>query len=195
MGSLSKLWVIIEQVNSVSGSSGTVEMDTVLELLEKTVFWIGQCNNTITYERRRKFRSNYNGKYILFQKKGGPSQQQPNFTSSYDKHGGIDACSSNSKKNFFPTKNSKMCPSREGKGISSSLEITDKRSKALSFSRRLPNSSSNGTSIGEGPKSTKVKSGTTKASRSGSEGNAVEGLHFKSLSLKRGIFEQFFSDQ
>ena len=88
-----------------------------------------------------------------------------------------------------------MCPSREDKAISSSLEITDKRSRALSVSKRLPNSSSNGTSIGEGSKSTKVKSGTTKASRSGSESNAVEGLHFKSLSLKRGIFEQFFSDQ
>ena len=53
MGPLSKLWVIIEQVNSVSGSSGTVEMDTVLEPLEKTVFWTRQCNNTITYERRK----------------------------------------------------------------------------------------------------------------------------------------------
>ena len=135
-------------------------MDTVLELLEKTVLLIGQCNNTITYERRKnvllgvtgtsssqvasmlkekaallqkhdqalfgkdfrdhlteslkakkqsieaipevskstnrkrpfregpsfyqgrrnggqKFRSNYNGKYILFQKKGALSQQQP----------------------------------------------------------------------------------------------------------------------
>ena len=134
-------------------------MDTVLELLEKTVLLIGQCNNTITYERRKnvllgvtraslsqvasmlkektaflqkhdhalfgkyfrdhlteslkakkqsieaiaevskytnkkrsfregpsfyqgrpnggqKFRSNYNGKYILLQKKGSLSQQQ-----------------------------------------------------------------------------------------------------------------------
>ena len=34
-----------------------------------------------------------------------------------------------------------------------------------------------------------------KASRSGSEGNAGKGFHFKSLSLKRGFFEQFVSDQ
>ena len=53
MGLLSKLWVMIEQVNSGSGSSSTVEMDAVLELLEKTVLLIGQCNNTITYERRK----------------------------------------------------------------------------------------------------------------------------------------------
>ena len=53
MGPLSKLWVMVEQVNSgsASGSSSTVEMDTVFELLEKTVLLIGQCNNTITYER------------------------------------------------------------------------------------------------------------------------------------------------
>ena len=49
----------------------------------------------------QKFRSNYNGKHILFQKKGIPSQQQPNFNSSYDKHGGINSCSSNSKKIIF----------------------------------------------------------------------------------------------
>ena len=53
MGPLSKLWVMVEQVNSASGSSSTVEMDTVLELLAKTVLLIGQCNNTITYERRK----------------------------------------------------------------------------------------------------------------------------------------------
>ena len=53
MGPLSKLWVMIEQVNSGSGSSSTVEMDAVLELLEKTVLLIGQCNNTITYKRRK----------------------------------------------------------------------------------------------------------------------------------------------
>ena len=51
--SLSKLWVMIVQGNSGRGSSSTVEMDTVLELLEKTVLLIGQCNNTITYERRK----------------------------------------------------------------------------------------------------------------------------------------------
>ena len=41
---MSKLWVIVEQVNSGSGSSSTVEMDTVLELLEKALLLIGQCN-------------------------------------------------------------------------------------------------------------------------------------------------------
>ena len=138
----------------------------------------------------QKFRSNYSDKYILFQKKGTLSQQQSNFTSSYDKHGGINSRSSNSKKINFQTKNSKMCRSREVTGISPSLETTDKRSKALGFSRRLPNSSSNGTSTGEGSKSTKVKSGTTKISRSGSKDNAGKGL-----SLKRRIFEQLVSDQ
>ena len=45
---------MVEPVNSgsASGSFSTVEMDTVLELLEKTVLLIGQCNSTITYERR-----------------------------------------------------------------------------------------------------------------------------------------------
>ena len=42
--SLSKLWVMIVQGNSGRGSSSTVEMDTVLELLEKTVLLIGQSN-------------------------------------------------------------------------------------------------------------------------------------------------------
>ena len=53
MGPLSKLWVMIEQVNSGSGSSSTVKIDTVVELLEKTVLLIGKCNNTISYERRK----------------------------------------------------------------------------------------------------------------------------------------------
>ena len=119
-------------------------------------FYQGRPNNG------QKFRSNYNGKYILFQKKGTPSQQQPNFSSSYNKHGGINSCSSNTKKIIFQTKNSKMFPSREDKGISPSLETTDKRSRALGFSRRLPNSLSNGASTGEGFKSSKVKPGTTK---------------------------------
>ena len=44
------MWVMVEQVNLGSGSSSTVEMDTVLDFLEKTVLLIGQCNNTITYE-------------------------------------------------------------------------------------------------------------------------------------------------
>ena len=145
----------------------------------------------------QKFRSNIllNALYVLFQKKGTFSQQQPNFTFSYDKHGGINSCSSISKKIIFQTKNAKMCPSREYKGIYPSLETTDKRSRALGFSRRIPNSSSNGTGTGEGSKNTKVKSETTKTCRTGSEGNAGKGLHFKLLSLKRGVFEQFVSDQ
>ena len=53
MGPLSKLWVMTEQVNSGSGSSSTVKIDTVVELLEKTVLLIGQCNNTVSYERRK----------------------------------------------------------------------------------------------------------------------------------------------
>ena len=113
---------------------------------------------------------------------------------SYNKHGGINSCSSNSKKFIFQTKSSKMYPSREDKGISPSFETTDKRSRALGLSR-LPNSSYNGTSTGEGSKSTKVKPGTTKTNTSGSEGNAGKGIHFKSLSLKRGIFEQFVSEK
>ena len=63
---------------------------------------------------------------------------------------------------FSKQKNSKMCPSREDKGISPNLETTDKRSRPFGFSRSLPNSSSNVTSTGEGSKSTNVKSGTTK---------------------------------
>ena len=97
----------------------------------------------------QKFRSNYNDKYILFQKKGTLVQQQPNFTSSHDKHEGINSCLSNSKNIIFQTKSSKMCPSREDKGTSPSLETTDIRSRALDFSRRLTNSSSNGTSAGD----------------------------------------------
>ena len=42
MEPLSKLWVMVEQVTSGSGSSSTVEMNTVLELLEKTVLLIEQ---------------------------------------------------------------------------------------------------------------------------------------------------------
>ena len=83
-----------------------------------------------------------------------------------------------------------MCPRKVYKGISPSLETTDKRLKALGFSRRLPKSSSNRTSRGEGTKSTRVKSETTKTSRPGSECNAGKGLHFQ-----RGTFEQLGSDQ
>ena len=39
------------------------------------------------------------------------------------------------------------------------------------------------------------KTGTTKTSRSGSEGNAGKVLHFKILSLKKGILQQFVSEQ
>ena len=39
------------------------------------------------------------------------------------------------------------------------------------------------------------KTGTTKTSRSGSEGNAGKVLHFKILSLKKGILQQFASEQ
>ena len=143
----------------------------------------------------QKFRSSYNGKHILFQKKGTLSQHQQNFTSNYDNHGGINSCSSNSKKIIFHSKNSKLRPSKEDKGISPSLETIDKRSRTLGFSRRLPNSFCKRSSKGEGSESNKVKSGTTNTSRSRSEGTALKGLHFKSLSLKREIFEQFVSDQ
>ena len=44
---------MIVQGNSGRGSSSTVEMDTVLELLEKTVLLIGNLINSITYERRK----------------------------------------------------------------------------------------------------------------------------------------------
>ena len=44
---------MVEQVNTGSGSSSTTKMDIVLEFLEKRVLLIGQCNNTITYERRK----------------------------------------------------------------------------------------------------------------------------------------------
>lgn len=43
-----------------------------------------------------------------------------------------------------------MCPSREDKGTSPSLETTDKKSTPRVSSRSLLNSSSNGTSTGEG---------------------------------------------
>ena len=35
------------------GSAPVVQMDTVLELLEKTVVLIGQCSNTVIYEMRK----------------------------------------------------------------------------------------------------------------------------------------------
>ena len=42
MGALSKLWVMVKQVNSGSGSSSTVKMDTVPE---KTALLIRQYDN------------------------------------------------------------------------------------------------------------------------------------------------------
>ena len=45
---------MIENANSEKdGNPPVVQMDTILELLEKTVVLIGQCINTITYERRK----------------------------------------------------------------------------------------------------------------------------------------------
>ena len=44
---------MVQQVKPGSSSSSTVEMDTVPEHLEKIVLLIGQCNNMITYERRK----------------------------------------------------------------------------------------------------------------------------------------------
>ena len=44
---------MIENANSEKDvHAPVVQMDTVLELLEKTVVLIAQCSNTITYERR-----------------------------------------------------------------------------------------------------------------------------------------------
>ena len=48
---LSKLWVIIENADSEKDNNApVVQMDTVLELLEKTVVLIGQWSNILTYE-------------------------------------------------------------------------------------------------------------------------------------------------
>ena len=45
---------MIESANSEKdGNAPVVQMDTVFELLEKTVVLIGQCSNTITYTRRK----------------------------------------------------------------------------------------------------------------------------------------------
>ena len=45
-------------MNSASGSSSTVEMDTVLE---KTVLLLGLCNNNITYEKTKNVLSGITG--------------------------------------------------------------------------------------------------------------------------------------
>lgn len=52
MGPSSKLWVMIKNVKKEKdGNSLPVQMDMVLDLLENTVVFVGQCMNTITYER------------------------------------------------------------------------------------------------------------------------------------------------
>ena len=134
----------IEAIAEVSKSSNRKR-----PFLECPSFYQGRPNG------RQKFRSNYNSKYILFQKKGTLSKHQPNFTSSYDKHEEINSCSSNFKKIIFQTKKLKFCPSRKDEGISPSFETIDKRSRTLGFSRGLLNSSCNGSSTGGGSKSTK----------------------------------------
>ena len=54
IGPLSKLWVMTENVNSEKdGNAPVIQMDTALELLEKTLVLIDQCSNIITYERRK----------------------------------------------------------------------------------------------------------------------------------------------
>ena len=54
IGPLSRLWVLNENAYSGKDSNApVVQMDTVLQLLEKTVVLIGQCSNTITYERHK----------------------------------------------------------------------------------------------------------------------------------------------
>ena len=131
----------------------------------------------------------------MFQKKGALSQQQPISVPVMINMENLTHVHPILKKNIFQTKKSKICPSKEDKGISTSLETTDKRSRGFGFSRRVPNSFSNRNSSGEGSKKNKFQSGTTKTSKSWSEGNAGKELHFKSWSLKRGIFEQFASDQ
>ena len=53
MDPLSKLWVMIENADSEKdGNTPVVQIDTVLELHEKTVVLIVN-SNTITYERRK----------------------------------------------------------------------------------------------------------------------------------------------
>ena len=89
----------IEAIAEVSKSSNRKR-----PFLECPSFYQGRPNG------RQKFRSNYNSKYILFQKKGTLSKHQPNFTSSYDKHEEINSCSSNFKKIIFQTKKIEILP-------------------------------------------------------------------------------------
>lgn len=52
MGPLSKLWVMIKNVKKANvGNAPAVQMGMVLDLLKKKVVFVGQCMNTITYER------------------------------------------------------------------------------------------------------------------------------------------------
>ena len=67
-----------------------------------------------------------NSDRTLFQKKENSLQKQPSFTSSYDKHGGINLFSS--KQIIFQTKISNMSSSMDDEGISTSLETADKSS-------------------------------------------------------------------
>ena len=85
-----------------------------------------------------------------------------------------------------------MCPSREDKQISPSLETIDKRSRTLGFSTRLPNSSSNGTSTGEGSKGTRFKSGTTTKSRSEVKAILEKGSISKVFLSKVGFLGSLF---
>ena len=54
MGPLSILWNVIENSNSAKDPEApVVHMKTVFGLLEKNVVLIGQCNNEVTYKRRK----------------------------------------------------------------------------------------------------------------------------------------------
>ena len=54
MSPLSKLRIMIENLNSVKDCyEAVVQIDTVSELLEKTLALIAQCSNNITYEKRK----------------------------------------------------------------------------------------------------------------------------------------------
>ena len=45
---------MIEKANSeIDGNAPVVQIEIILELLEKNVVLIGQCSNAITYERHK----------------------------------------------------------------------------------------------------------------------------------------------
>ena len=81
--------------------------------VSKWSFWEGPsfCRGKPNWGQ--KFKSNYNGKYILFQKKGTPWKQQSNFTSGHDKYGGINSCSFNSKNKIFQSKDQPAINSKD----------------------------------------------------------------------------------